>query len=78
MAFILYIYTKYTIGKIPIYKKDVLYFYIGEPVWGKDKKEKGKISYIYIREYKHNLRKIQKFPIYRGIAINIGKTKKRN
>ena len=23
------IYRKYTIGKIPIYKKDVLYFYIG-------------------------------------------------
>ena len=70
MAFILYIYTKYTIGKIPIYKKDVLYFYIGNQSGENQKRKRVSIlSYIenipieknllYIREYRHNLGKIQ-------------------
>ena len=60
-------YTKYTIGKIPIYiyKKDVLYFYIRNQSGAKIKKKRVSIlSYIYrkypyIIEYRHNLGKIQ-------------------
>lgn len=75
MAFILY--TKYTIGKIPyIYKKYVLYFYIGNKYGAKTKK---KIVYlyrentVYIREYRHNLDKIKCFYIYIGNIIQLSK-----
>ena len=62
-AFIIYIYKIHYRKNTYIYKKDVLYFYIGNQSWAKIKKKRVYIpiekNIIYIREYRHNLGKIQ-------------------